>query len=58
MERDGNSLSGVLRDAWDGKDLAPMTKGNRIRATAPHVGIVGHVTQNELLRNLTSLGSL
>ncbi len=54
MERDGNSLSGVLRDAWDGKDLAPMTKGNRIRATAPHVGIVGHVTQNELLRNLTS----
>lgn len=54
MERDGNSLSGVLRDAFDGKDLAPMTKGNRIRATAPHVGIVGHVTQNELLRNLTS----
>lgn len=54
MERDGNSLSGLLRDAWDGKDLAPMTKGNRIRATAPHVGIVGHVTQNELLRNLTS----
>lgn len=54
MERDGNSLSGVLRDAWDGRDLAPMTKGNRVRATAPHVGIVGHVTKDELLRNLTS----
>ncbi len=53
MSRDGNSLSGVIRDAWDGEDLAPMTKGNRIRATAPHIGIVGHVTQEELLRHLT-----
>lgn len=53
MARDGNSLSGVIRDAWDGEDLAPMTKGNRIRATAPHVGIVGHVTADELLRHLT-----
>ncbi len=54
MARDGNSLSGVLRDAWDGQDLAPMTKANRVRATAPHIGIVGHVTKDELLRNLTS----
>lgn len=53
MAREGNSLSGVLRDAWDGLDLAPMTKGNRIRATAPHIGLCGHVTRDELLRNLT-----
>jgi len=53
MARDGNSLSGVLRDAWDGLDLAPMTKTNRVRATAPHIGIIGHVTKDELLRNLT-----
>lgn len=53
MTRDGNSLSGVLRDAWDGLTLAPMTKANRVRATDPHIGIVGHVTKDELLRNLT-----
>ncbi len=53
MGRDGNSLSGVIRDAWDALDLAPMTKSNRVRATAPHIGIVGHVTKEELLRNLT-----
>lgn len=53
MAREGNSLSGVLRDAWDGLDLAPMTKNNRIKATAPHIGIVGHVTKDELTRNLT-----
>ena len=54
MAREGNSLSGVLRDAWDGLTLAPMTKANRVRATNPHIGIVAHVTQDELLRNLTS----
>ena len=54
MARDDNSLSDVLRDAWDGQDLAPMTKANRIRATAPHIGIVGHVTKDELLRNLNN----
>ena len=53
MARDGNSLSGVIRDAWDGLTLAPMTKANRVRATDPHIGIIGHVTQDELLRNLT-----
>jgi hypothetical protein len=54
MAREGNSLSGVLRDAWDGLTLAPMTKANRVRATDPHIGIVGHVTKDELLRNLTN----
>ena len=53
MAREGNSLSGVLRDAWDGLTLAPMTKANRVRATTPHIGIVAHVTKDELLRNLT-----
>src|ERR1043166_6796424 len=53
MARDGNSLSGVIRDAWDGLTLAPMTKTHPVRATTPHIGIVGHVTQDELLRNLT-----
>lgn len=52
MRREGNSLSGVLRDAYDGQDLIPMTKGSRVRATAPHIGLVGHVTRDELLRNL------
>jgi len=57
MERDGNSLSGVLRNAWDGDDLTPMTKANRVKATAPHIAIVGHVTKDELLRNLTATES-
>lgn len=52
MKREGNSLSGVLRDCWDGQDLCPMTKTSRIKASEPHVTVVGHVTKDELLRNL------
>jgi len=53
MSRDGNSLSGAIRDAWDGEDLAYMTKNKRVRATAPHIVIVGHVTREELVKHLT-----
>ena len=54
MNREGNSLSGIIRDAWDGEDLAPMTKNSRIKATKPHIVIVGHVTEEELKKYLTS----
>lgn len=52
MARDGNSLSGHLREAWDGETLRPMTKGHRITATLPHIVICGHITQAELIRYL------
>ena len=44
--REGNSLGGVLRQAWDGDDLAVMTKA-ALRATAPHLGILAHITPGE-----------
>lgn len=53
MRREGNSLSGVIRDGWDGLNLCPMTKNNRITATNPHIVIAGHVTQEELVRQLS-----
>jgi hypothetical protein len=53
IERDGNTLSALLRMAWDGSKLSPLTKGNRIEATDPHIGMIGHITQAELLRRFT-----
>src|SRR5262245_60818619 len=35
MAREGNILSPTLRDAWDGKDLQPLTKSDPIRASNP-----------------------
>ena len=53
IERDGNTLSAILRMAWDGSKLSPLTKGNRIEATNAHIGMVGHITKDELLRRFS-----
>jgi hypothetical protein len=54
--REGNTLSGVLRDAWDGKALGAMTrKQNRIRCTSPHISIIAHITGRELKSKLTAV---
>jgi hypothetical protein len=51
--REGNILSAVLRDAWDGDTLTVINrKTNKLRATEPHISMVGHVTRDELLRTL------
>ena len=52
--REGNTLSPVMRQAWDGKDLRAMTKNSPAVATAPHVSVIGHITKDELHRNFDS----
>jgi len=48
--RDGSTLSGVLRTAWDRGNLRVMTRKNPLTATGAHISIIGHVTREELLR--------
>lgn len=48
FQRQGNNLSMLIRMAYDGTTLAPMTKANRIIATDPHINILGHITKAEL----------
>jgi hypothetical protein len=52
-ERQGNTLSTVLRLAWDGLDLRTMTKNSPARAKGAHVSLIGHITADELRRYLT-----
>ena len=52
MGREGNTLSPVIREAWDDGTLQTLTKNNPLRATEAHVSIIGHVTKTELLRQL------
>lgn len=53
MERDGSTLSSVIRQVYDCPHVAEVkTRSNPIRATDPHVSIVGHITREELLRYL------
>jgi len=53
LGRDGNTLSPVLRLAWDDGNLKTMTK-SPVTATGAHVVIIAHVTKEELLRHLDS----
>lgn len=53
MSRDGSILSGILRKAWDGDDLASMSRHNPVRATDPHCSIIGHTTFAELSKRLS-----
>ena len=59
MNRDTNTLSPVIRNAWDGSDLRIMTKNSPARATGAHISIIGHITKSELLQHLnrTEMGN-
>ncbi|MDI4091186.1 hypothetical protein QK428_17760 [Pseudomonas aeruginosa] len=46
--RDGNTLSAALRDCWEGVDLKPATKSNRLYASDPHVCLSGAISPSEL----------
>jgi hypothetical protein len=54
LGRDGNKLSAVIRQAWDGDTLASLTKGSPHRATDAHISIVAHITADELTQLLTT----
>ena len=52
-ERDGNTLSPVIRQSWDTGRLRVLTKNSPARSTGAHISIIGHVTKDELLKYLT-----
>jgi hypothetical protein len=54
LSREGNTLSPIVRQAWDGDALQTMVRNNPLRASTAHIGIVGHITKDELLRYLTA----
>lgn len=54
MGREGNTLSPVVRQAWDGSRLSSLTKNSPAVATGAHISIVAHITEEELRRELTA----
>lgn len=54
MGREGNTLSTIIRQAWDTGKLRTMTKGSPVRATSAHISIIAHVTPDELRKLLTA----
>jgi hypothetical protein len=50
----GNTLSAILRQAWETGDLRTLTKNSPANATGAHIGIVAHSTADELRRYLSA----
>jgi hypothetical protein len=48
MIRDGNTVSEVLRQAWDNGNLQTITKKSPLRATGAHISWIAHVTSTDL----------
>ena len=52
--RNGNTLSATVREAWDTGNLRTLTRNDPIVATDAHVGVIGHITVDELRSELTA----
>jgi hypothetical protein len=55
MARKGNTLSPVMRQAWDNNNLGSLPKHDSMRATDPHISIVGQITAEELQHSLPAI---
>jgi len=52
LQRDGNTLSPIMREAWDRGDLGTLTKNSPARSTGAHISLLAHITKPELRRYL------
>ena len=53
IEREANTLSPVLRQAWDTGNLGNIVRNSPLTATNAHISVIGHITKAELDRLLT-----
>jgi hypothetical protein len=53
MERQGNNLSPVIRNGWDGNRLQTLTKNSPLKADGAHISIIAHITEAETRARLT-----
>ena len=54
VQRQGNTLSATVREAWDSGNLRTLTKNDPIIATGAHIAIIGHIVADELRAELTA----
>jgi hypothetical protein len=55
MKREGNTMSAILREAWDGGRLQVLTRKDPLAVENVNLSVMAHITQGELLNNLTAI---
>lgn len=51
-KREGNTITAAIRRLWDDGCYSPVVKNNPVTTTNAHVCFVGHVTYDELLKEM------
>jgi uncharacterized protein DUF3987 len=54
MKRDSNTMSPIVREAWDGNRLRVLTRKESLDANNVNISIIAHITREELLSNLSA----
>jgi hypothetical protein len=54
-ERHGNTLSAIVRQAWETGHIQTMTKNSPAKTTNAHISIIGHITEDELKKYLSEV---
>jgi hypothetical protein len=54
-KREGNTLATAIRCLWDDGSAAPLTKTTRGTTTGAHIGVVTHITREELHKTLAEV---
>ena len=54
-KRETNTLSAILRTAWDSGNIEPLTKTTKIKTTGAHISFVSHITREELMLCLSEV---
>ncbi|HTB13626.1 MAG TPA: DUF3987 domain-containing protein [Bryobacteraceae bacterium] len=57
-ERTGSTLSDVIRQAWDGGNLAVLTKNNPLEVKDAFISMVAHITVGELRSLMSEIPTL
>jgi len=55
LRREGNTLSPILRNAWDSANLQILTKNFPMRAKGAHISTISHITKQELVKSLNEI---
>jgi len=55
IKREGNTVSVLLRQAWDGQRIATLRRNNPIEVEGAHLSMIGHVTVPELHKLLATV---
>lgn len=55
MKREGNTISPLLRNAWDSEKLETLSKTNYTKSENAHISLIGHITLDELKKELSDV---